>query len=175
MCGLFYLNLCMAFDIDFAKEGEIKLHIKKFLLYPIFWNDNSKHIGFALNWKKIKFTKANAIRIPNTMGIYCFVVKPKVPNFFDMSYLFYIGQTQRTLSIRYKEYLNDQEGKGKPRTKVFKMLKQYNNDLYFYYSSIGVAARVDEAEDKLINIFMPHINTKISEAKISPELKYLYE
>ncbi len=165
----------MPFDIDFAKEGEIKLHIKKFLLYPVFWNDSNKHIGFNLRWKKIKFTKANANKIPSTMGIYCFVVKPKVPNFFEVNYLFYIGQTQRTLAIRYKEYLDDQLGKGKPRTKVFKMLKQYENNLYFYFTTIGVSARVDEAEEKLINIFIPHINAKISEATISPELQYLYE
>lgn len=165
----------MAFDIDFIKEGEIKLHIKKFLLYPIFWADATKHIGLKLNWKKIKFTKANAKKIPNTMGVYCFVVIPKVPNFFETTYLFYIGQTQRTLAIRYNEYLDDQLGKGKPRTKVFKMLKQYERSLYFYYTSIGLSANVDEAEEKLINTFIPHINSKISEATISPELQYLYE
>lgn len=165
----------MPFDIDFAKEGEIKLHIKKFLLYPVFWEDTTKHIGFNLNWKKIKFTKANAKKIPSTMGVYCFVVNPKVPNCFETNYLFYIGQTQRTLAIRYNEYLNDQQGKGKPRTKIFKMLKQYEKNLYFYYTSIGTPANVDEAEEKLINTFIPHINSKISAATISPELHYIYE
>ena len=91
------------------------------------------------------------------------------------NYLFYIGQTQRTLEIRYKEYLADQEGKGKPRTKVFKMLKQYESVLYFYYTTIRTTAQVDEVEEKLLNTFIPHINAKIPEAKISPELQYLYE
>lgn len=165
----------MAFDIDFVKEGEIKLHIRKFLLYPAFWNDSSKNIGIKLSWKRVKFTKTNHKKVPLTKGIYCFVVKPKVPSFFETNYLFYVGQTQRTLASRYKEYLDDQEGKGKPRTKVYKMLKLYENDLYFYYTSILNAAYVDEVEDKLINTFIPHINAKISEAKICPELKYLYE
>ena len=129
----------------------------------------------AFSNEKVKFTKSNRSKIPRDKGIYCFVLQPKLVNFFETTYLFYIGKTNRTLWVRYKEYLDEQAGKGKPRNKVFEMLNQYTDYLYFYYTSIPASADVDSCEEKLLNIFVPRVNTDIPEAKISPELKNLYE
>lgn len=163
------------YDIDFKKKGEYVLHIKKFFLYPQFWNDPLKSLTEPTGWKKVKFTKSNRALIPKDKGIYCFVLQPELVNFFDTTYLFYIGKTNRTLWVRYKEYLDEKAGKGKPRNKVFEMLNQYTDCLYFYYTSIPASADVDSCEEKLLNIFVPRVNTDIPEAKISPELKNLYE
>lgn len=163
------------YDIDFKKKGEYVLHLKKFFLFPDFWEDPRKRLTEPTGWKKVKFTNANRSRIPKEKGIYCFVLQPELFNLFETRYLFYIGKTNRTLWERYKEYLNDQAGKGKPRTKVFEMLKQYSNHLYFYYTTIQISADVDTCEEKLLNTFVPRVNTDIPEAKISSELKNLYE
>lgn len=163
------------YDIDFKKKGEYVLHIKKFFLFPQFWNDPQKLLTEPTGWKKVKFTKSNRNKIPRDSGIYCFVAQPKLTNFFETTYLFYIGKTNRTLWIRYKEYLDEQAGKGKPRNKVYEMLNQYNDYLYFYYTSIPNVLDVDNCEEKLLNTFVPRVNTDIPEAKISPELKNLYE
>jgi hypothetical protein len=163
------------YDIDFKKKGEYVLHIKKFFLFPQFWNDPTKSLTEPTGWKKVKFTKSNRNKIPRDKGIYCFVAQPKLTNFFETTYLFYIGKTNRTLWIRYKEYLDEQAGKGKPRNKVYEMLNQYSDYLYFYYTSIPNVSDVDNCEEKLLNTFVPRVNTDIPEAKISPELKNLYE
>jgi len=89
--------------------------------------------------------------------------------------LFYIGQTKRTLRIRYGEYLSDQRGVGKPRNKIYEMLNLYRNNIYFYYAKIANADIIEENEEKLLNTFMPAINTKIPKARILPELKNIYE
>lgn len=165
----------MAYNIDFNKKGEILLHIRKFLLYPKHWEDTSKHIPIKLRWKRVKFSKINKSKIPNKIGLYCFVVKPLFKNFIDTTYLFYIGQTQNSLNVRYGDYLNDQAGKGKPRSKIFEMLNLYRIYIYFYYTLVPTKVLVDDYEEKLINTFVPHINTSIPEARIKPELKYIYE
>jgi len=172
---LFYLNNSGMYDIDFKKRGEYALHLKKFFLHPKFWEDPAKKLTEPSKWKKVKFTAANRSLIPKEKGIYCFVLQPKKVNFFETKYLFYIGKTNRTLWKRYKEYLNDMEGKGKPRPKIFEMFKQYSPYLHFYYSTIKLSSDVDSCEEKLLNTFVPRVNTDIPEAKISPELKNLYE
>ena len=163
------------YDIDFAKKGELLLHRRKFLLYPIYWKNQLSHILLNLNWHQIKFNKDNIDLVPELKGVYCFVVKPEIPNFFETSYLFYVGETTRTLKIRFKEYVNDQKGKRKPRSKVFEMLKLYKDYLHFYYAEIDNEDDINKTEEKLINTFVPFINTKIPKARLSLELRNIYE
>jgi len=165
----------MGYDIDMAKKGDLVVHTKKFFLHPKYWSDPSKKLTEPTGWKGVKFTKVNRSKIPRKNGVYCFILKPKVTKFVETRYLFYVGLTNRTLWERYKEYLDEQAGKGKPRAKVYQMFKQYSNHLYFYYTEIANASDVENCEEKLINTFVPLINTSIPEAKISPELKNLYE
>lgn len=163
------------FDIDFNLKGQLLLHIRKFLLYPNFWEEEENRISVELSWQQIKFTPENVDDIPDQHGLYCFVVKPEVSNFFDTNYLFYIGETQRTLKIRYGEYLRDQRGEGKPRPKVFEMLNLYREYLHFYYAETEDINIIEEIETKLLNTFVPAINTKIPYARIRPELQNIYE
>ncbi len=165
----------MAYNIDFVTKGDIVLHIRKFLLYPKHWEDPAKQITTTLVWKKVKFTKKNKVSVPNKTGLYCFVINPSYKNFIETKYLFYIGQTQNSLNTRYQNYLDEQAGKGKPRVKIFEMLNLYQKYVDFYYVEISDLILVDSYEKILINTFVPHINTSIPEAKIKPELKYIYE
>jgi hypothetical protein len=164
-----------SFDLDFKEEANISQHIKKFLLLPDFWSESTNQLPTKLSWNCKEFNKTNLPKIPASKGIYAFVLVPKYNNFIETKYLFYTGKTNRTLRKRYKDYLNEKEGKGKPRKKVFKMLNQYNGHLYFYYSEITNSLDVDKCEECLINTFVPHVNTQIPKAKIKHELKYIYE
>ncbi|MCD4746143.1 MAG: GIY-YIG nuclease family protein [Bacteroidales bacterium] len=163
------------FDIDFHKKGELLIHRRKFLLYPKYWEEQINHISLNLHWGHIKFNEDNVDLAPDKKGIYCFIVKPDIPFFFKTSYLFYVGETTRTLKIRFKEYINDQKGKRKPRSKVFEMLKLYKDYLHFYYAEIDNENDIHKTEEKLINTFVPFINSEISRARLSPELRKIYE
>ncbi len=172
---MFYLDYSMAFDIDFSAKGQLKLHTRKFLLYPQKWEDREKHISQKLSWKFIKFDEKNRDKVPDEKGIYCLVVKPKAPNFFETRYLFYVGQTKRTLRIRYTEYIRDQQGKGKPRHKIYELLKLYANCIYFYFSIVSIDEDIDDIERKLIDTFIPWANSDIPIARVKAEYKSIYE
>lgn len=163
------------FDIDFEEKGKLILHKRQFLLYPPYWNDTTNHITVSVSWSSCKFEQTNHSSIPEQKGIYCFVVKPQIPHFFETAYLFYIGKTNRTLKQRFSEYLRNQDGKDKARTKIFEMLKLYSNNVFFFYTPLATSEEVDECEEKLLNTFAPPINTVIPNAKIKPELHNIYE
>lgn len=166
----------MAFDIDFKERGFLKEHIWDFLLFPDHWNDPLNQIKTPLVWNEIPFDSVNQNLVPNNQkGVYCFVLKPVVSNLFDTRYLMYVGKTTRDFRARFKEYINEAAGKGKPRPKVFSMLKLWKNYLHFYYASIPNDSDIDECETKYLNTLVPKVNTDIPKAKIKPELKNIYE
>ena len=165
----------MAYDIDFVEEAVITSHIKKFLLYPEFWKQADNQVPTRLRWNFKKFASKNLNHVPREKGVYAFILRPRYKNFLTTLYLFYVGRTTRTLRQRFKEYLDEKEGKGKPRKKVYKMLNQYEGDLYFYYATIDDGRRVVKCEECLLNTFVPHVNASIPKAKIKPELRYIYE
>lgn len=163
------------YDIDFTEEAIIKDHIKKFLLYPKFWTDNKNQIAITLKWKSETFLPSKLAKIPRKSGVYAFVLRPKYQNLFPTNYLFYVGKTNRTLRERFQEYIDEKNGKGKPRKKVHKMLNQYDKYLIFYYTEIPMEKSVNKSERSLLNTFVPHINVSIPKAKIKKELAYIYE
>ena len=163
------------YDIDFTEEAIIKDHIKKFLLYPKFWSDNKNQIAINLKWRSQVFLPNKLNKIPNKSGIYAFVLRPKYRNLFPTNYLFYVGKTNRTLRERFKEYISEKNGVGKPRKKVHKMLNQYENYLLFFYAEIAMEKSVNKSERSLLNTFVPHINASIPKARIKKELQYVYE
>jgi hypothetical protein len=163
-------------DIDFGKKGTLKLHIRKFLLYPPQWSDRANQLPRRLKWRCCKFVRRNQRLMPKSKGIYCFVVKPTLRHFFSTMYLFYSGKTCRTLYTRYGEYLKEQENKRKARPKVLEMLTLYKGHLYFYYAAITASdTEIAQCEESLLNAFVPHINTDIPRARIRPELQHIYE
>jgi hypothetical protein len=165
----------MPYDIDFGERGFIKEHIWEFLLKPDFWINPTQQLTVVLNWNEIQFDTANLNSVPNNQkGIYCFVVKPEFNQLFETRYLFYIGKTKRNFRKRYSEYLDDAVGKGKPRSRVFKMLKLWKDHLYFYYANVSSNSDIDDSVTKLLNTFIPKVNTLIPIATIKPELKDIY-
>lgn len=163
-----------------SKRAEAKQHVRKFLLYPAFWKDPENRIEYEIEWTQILFQEDNFTSIPNRKGVYCFVVKPPVVDFlFETQYLFYIGKAfSATLRARYKNYIDEKNNKGigkqKPRIKVQEMLNDYYGHIYFFYAELKTSQIVD-AEDKLLNMFMPYVNTAIPKLKISEEYKHLYQ
>lgn len=169
-------SINMAFDIDFHDRGYMREHIWDFLLFPDHWVDPSNNIPIVLNWNEVPFNVGQINNVPNNQkGIYCFVVKPAVSQMFETRYLFYVGKTTRNFRARFNEYLRDAAGKGKPRPKVFSMLKLWNGYLHFYYTSIPNNINISTCEERYLNTLVPKVNTDIPKAKIKPELKNIYE
>ena len=166
----------MAQDINFEKKAKYLLYTRKFFLFPEFWGDDKNLFAAnASDWKCVKFVESNSGKVPDKKGIYAFVVQPDYSCLFDIKYLFYIGKTRRTLRKRFKEYLYEKDGKYKSRPKVMEMLTLYDGYLYFHFLELENEADIDNNEVKLLNTFVPCINAVIPIAKISPELRSIYE
>ena len=163
------------YDLDFAKKAKMLLHIRKFFLFPDNWDPTNSLPDLNVKWHSCKFTPENRNKVPKKKGVYCFVVIPDYKHLFVTKYLFYVGKTNRTLWVRYKEYLDDQLAKGKPRSKIYEMLTLYKDHLHFFYSTIDESKTIDLFEEELLNVFVPHINSEIPDAKFKPELKNIYE
>ncbi|HEX8561865.1 MAG TPA: hypothetical protein VF676_02690 [Flavobacterium sp.] len=161
------------------RRQEIKEHIRKFLLFPEFWNDPTKQIGHKITWERILFEEGNTASVPNKKGVYCFVVEPpKVDFLFETRYLFYIGKaSSATLRARYKNYIDEKNNRGignqKPRIKVQEMLNDYYGHIHFFYAELNTGV-IKDVEEKLLNLYMPYVNTSIPELKISEEYKHIY-
>jgi len=171
-------------DIDWggkkARRIEIKAFVRKFLLCPSFWKDNQKHVSGNLNWQHVPFNEQNILNVPTGRGVYCFIMIPPTPNnFWKTKYLFYVGKAAGvSLRARFKNYLNEKKGIGiglqKARIKVEEMLNDFEGYLFFYYSVSSDIRKIEETEEKLLNTFMPYVNTSIPEAKISEEYRHIY-
>ena len=163
-------------DIDFTKRGKYSNHIRKFFLLPEFWEDPSKaFIVPSSGWKHVKFSKTNKRKVSKKKGIYAFVVKPGYPSLFETRYLCYVGKTTRPLQTRFVEYFTERDGKGKYRYFVREMLRMYDGHIHFYFLELHTNNEVDANEEKLLNTFVPFVNTDIPEAKIDPDLKSIYK
>jgi hypothetical protein len=163
-------------DLDFARKGAYALHVRKFFMFPEFWLDPDKQLSFVKDaaWKEIAFDKANQSSVPDKKGIYAFVVKPAYPNFIETKYLFYVGKTTRTLRIRFGEYVTERDGGGKYRTLVREMLRLYDGHLSFYCLELDDIDQITDFENRLLNSFVPYVNTDIPEATIDTNLRNVY-
>ncbi len=171
-------------DIDWKgkkqKRANIQSFVRKFLLFPDFWEDRQRFIGEKLTWNSVKFDEKNVSKIPTQNGLYCFlIVPPNTVNIWDTKYLFYIGKASSvSLRSRFKIYLNEKNGIGigdqKPRIKVEEMLNDYDGYVFFHFTDISEKVKICEYEEKLLRIYMPYVNTHHPEAQITEEYRHIY-
>lgn len=121
----------------------------QFVLDPERWN--GFNLPAHLEWKHVQFKAESSDCLPKSRGIYAFVLKfhshdsDEERNFPIHGHILYGGITgyksgsSRTLRQRFNEYLKE-NGK---RIKIFQMINNWKNYLYFYYS---------EVEDESINL-----------------------
>lgn len=118
-----------------ADADRIRKYSERFTLDPERWK-NFAPIA-SLNWNSVKFEAASRPVVPRVRGLYVFVLKlysnsAEEGNFPSNGYILYGGITERTLWQRFGEYLRE-NGK---RLRIYQMITNWNENLYFYYSEI---------------------------------------
>ncbi len=149
----------MAVDIlDTKKVDEAKSFRKEFFLWPAMWSAFDVDLT-PRKWQIYKFHKTIKSRIPDTIGVYSFVIKPDVADHPACSYLMYIGQTtDQTLRVRFGQYIEELEGKRKSRAKVKYMFDKWADNLFFVCMPLDNTLKPKSIEDKLIMAFLPPVN-----------------
>ena len=144
---------------DVARELFLHPYGQRFILHPEQLN------GFDmlpdLTWLCVRFSPDNADSVSDTRGAYAFVIKSAHPALPPHGYVTYIEITgseaeQRTLQIRYREYLRHQRlTRVKRRVGVNNMLRLWQDCLYFYYATISRPTDLRDLELALNDCLIP--------------------
>ena len=139
-------------------------HSESFVLYPGLW------LGYsyfrALDWQTVYFDTANQAVVPDTPGVYAFLVQPGVAPELNGSYIMYVGRTD-SLRVRYGNYLREASGGGSSRIRVYTMFRRFDSHLYFSFAAVPLEELV-ESEDALLSALCPPINSLLPADVSSP-------
>ena len=144
------------YEIEMQLAIEIKRHTLKFTLSPKFWNELS--LEQTLDWRRVKFDSDLVDCVPDDLiGVYSFVIEPGVAN-HSLSYLLYIGMTKdQNFRARYRQYLQHRDSQDTKWIHVKYMLREWSDQLVFYYAPLDDPQTVKETEDRLLEAFIPPI------------------
>lgn len=148
--------------LDIVKDA--KAHEQKFMLWPRNWIEYDPSV--ELSWSVFPFRSEAKVSVPDKPGIYAFLVQPGVAPNLNASYLAYVGETERSLRVRFGEYLREAvDPAGRPKVQMW--LQMY--DGYIYFTCAELSSPV-EVEQKLIDALMPPANSDFS-AEVGRVLK----
>jgi hypothetical protein len=121
--------------------------------YPARWLEFEQN--YPLQWTYTPFDAAHLQYIPQEPGIYCFFVGMPPACLPPVGYPLYVGRTERTLRIRYSEYL-DEEDDDVGRVRVRKFLKVFTGELHFAAATFhGDHDAIKALETAALDALMP--------------------
>ena len=153
-------------DLIINERDQRKIHTRKFILWPQKWA--AYNFPDLFDWEIHPFQPDQIENIPIEPGIYSFVIQPGIASHSHCSYLMYIGQTERTLRVRFREYLRDRNNPN-CRPKILELLNRYKDYIHFCCSIIEEKERIIEIESALINAFQPPCNDRFSAETSEPK------
>lgn len=120
-----------------------------------------------LSWNTVPFRDESRNEIPESPGIYLFMIHPDNGSNLFICYPMYVGETKdgssnRGLRVRYKEYLRYAKIHNS-RPQIFELLNTYRGHIKFTYSELSdkTNEEIKEAEQKLMGAFKPPYNLKL--------------
>lgn len=145
-------------DITFRllkRQNEAKDYLERFFLWPRQWQDFSKTCRSVFAWQAFPFRKSALPLVPDTPGIYSFIVQPGIAAHPHCSFLMYVGMAERqTLRQRFQQYLGPEQGpRGRPH--IIRMLSLYKRHLVFCCSPVPAGMTAESAEDSLLAAYLP--------------------
>lgn len=116
---------------DFTIEArDLKESEYTFRLAPTLW-DQYRGPG-DLEWECAPFSESSLQLIPEIPGVYAFCVRPSIGGGLCGSYLLYVGETERPLRTRCREYLTKAKA-GSERPKLQRMLDLFFGTAYLHF------------------------------------------
>jgi len=146
--------------------SDYRLH--RIVLSPSHWRRFS--LEHELRWRKTKFTKANALEVPDDQsGVYSFLVHPGIANHDACGYLMYVGKAERqSLRKRFKQYLKPSD-----RTHIGEMMRLWRGHIWFHYATMRDPGQIDGTEQALLSAYLPPFNHSYR-GEVSVEIQKLF-
>lgn len=140
---------------DLAMNIDARGHRHMILLWPKLWQQWNPSV--ALKWRGRPFSPSSRTSIPNSPGVYAFVIEPGVTPGLTISVLMYVGKSDRPLRQRFGEYLQEMNNPtGRPAINT--MLRMYDGYVQFYCATVAAPAKPKDVEDHLIETLVPVMN-----------------
>jgi hypothetical protein len=143
---------------DLLASDEMMRHSHEMVMVPRLWSACS--IPLNLSWSLFAFSESSRNQIPEQQGIYAFLIVPAVAGNINVAYLMYIGETDRTLRVRFGEYLVEARS-NRIRPKLLRILPLYPDHLVFACATVPAGVIPKDIETKLIEAFLPPGNDDI--------------
>lgn len=144
----------MAYDLV-KKADDLGAFRQTFCLSPTQWAKCA--IQPPIQWQSVPFRKGERPNVPQSRGLYAFVIRPTVSALFEHGYLMYIGQTghgnARTLRARFDEYF--QSTRIRKRAQIARMMDKWQNHLVFYFAPLATVADLKSLEVDLNDALIP--------------------
>ncbi len=148
----------MTYDL-FRREKSKGLEYRKaFILWPKYWK--SFQWGNSLDWRYIKAKKENIILLPDSPGVYVFVIEPMVAELPVNGVVAYVGETKgqtQSLQTRCARYFYPSEHTKRPH--IGDMMRLWPENLYLYYVEVP-NNKVKELENELLKSLLPPFNRR---------------
>ncbi len=157
----------MSYDIV-KLQDQLILSEQSFCLDIASWEKYPNSV--LLNWQYTKFDRSNKNSIPEVPGVYAFFIKPGIANFSENAYLIYIGKagdrSANNLRKRFNQYLIGKKGDKRP--KFNRVLKKWDNYIFFCFATItDNHVDLDKLEKELNDALIPPYN----ESDFSPTVR----
>lgn len=143
---------------DLAASDEMMRHKHEMIMVPRLWSSCSLPVN--LSWSVHPFSENSRSQIPQQQGVYAFLILPAIAGNLNVAYLMYIGETDRTLRVRFGEYLLEARS-DKIRPKLLRILPLYPDHLAFACAPVPSGVAPKDIESALIEAFLPPGNDDI--------------
>jgi hypothetical protein len=151
----------------------LKIYERTFILSPRQWR--TEKLDVKLDWAWVRFTEKNVDSVPDTRGLYAFIVEHHPSNFPPHGYIMYVGITgdtsdDRSLRLRFRDYLRERNN---GRSKVVVMLNQFKKNLFFHFAPVPDKSQsLEQIETALLSAIIPPCNESF-DATIRQAIKAL--
>jgi len=143
---------------DLLATDEMMRHSHHMIMVPRLWS--SCALGQTLDWSVFPFNDSSRASIPDEQGVYAFLIIPGIADNLNVSYLMYIGETDRTLRERFGEYLLEARS-DKIRPKLLRILPLYPDHLVFACAPLPSGVVPKQIESALIEALLPPGNEQV--------------
>lgn len=146
----------------------LKNHMVGMMFYPDAW---AKALHSNRTWKAESFPPLPKNIIPQTPGVYVFVVQPQIFDFVHSSGLFYVGKATN-LYQRISAYIGeiDKDFNLSTRPLVWQMVNRWKGHLNYHYTITKNVAEAEDLEKEMLNAFIPPFNKQYP-AEISAKMR----
>jgi hypothetical protein len=136
----------------------MSLFTHEFILWPERWIN--LNLPIQLDWTLVPFEPGSRQSIAQLPGVYAFLIRPQTISALQLSYLMYVGMTDRTLRERFGEYLTESQS-DRIRPKLLRVLPLFPGHLFFAFAPVPAEHSAEEIETSLIDAFVPPCNDDI--------------